>query len=107
MFTSPLLSKFFRNGQCIETHRDGGIYQKAIDESIAKLSSGEWIHLFPEGYVNVSTSTKLRRFKWGISRMLLEAEKLPTVVPIWITGFDQLMPERGRSLNGYLGLGRM
>lgn len=93
MFTNPLLSRFFRNGQCIETLRGGGIHQKAIDESISKLSSGDWVHLFPEGYVNVSTSTRLRRFKWGISRMLLEAEKMPVVVPIWITGFDKMMPE--------------
>lgn len=92
MFTNPLLSRFFRNGQCIETHRGGGIYQKAIDESICKLNEGKWVHLFPEGYVNVSTSTRLRRFKWGISRMALEA-KLPEVVPIWITGFDRMMPE--------------
>lgn len=93
MFTNRFLSKFFRNGQCIETHRGGGIHQAAIDESISKLDAGKWIHLFPEGYVNVSTSTRLRRFKWGIARMLIEAEKLPVVVPIWITGFDRLMPE--------------
>lgn len=93
MFTNPLLSRFFRNGQCIETLRGGGIYQKAIDDSIAKLDEGKWIHLFPEGYVNVSTSTRLRRFKWGIARMVLEAKALPTVVPIWITGFDKMMPE--------------
>ncbi|KAI3479693.1 hypothetical protein L1887_58258 [Cichorium endivia] len=78
---------------CIETHRGGGIYQKAIDEAISKLNTANWVHLFPEGYVNVSTSSRLRRFKWGIARMLLEAERLPTVVPIWITGFDRMMPE--------------
>ncbi|GAK61966.1 acyltransferase-domain-containing protein [Moesziomyces antarcticus] len=93
MFTKPMLARFFRNGQCIETHRGGGIYQKAIDEAISKLNTANWVHLFPEGYVNVSTSSRLRRFKWGIARMLLEAERLPTVVPIWITGFDRMMPE--------------
>nr|CDI51613.1 related to TAZ1-Lyso-phosphatidylcholine acyltransferase [Melanopsichium pennsylvanicum 4] len=93
MFTNPFLSTFFRNGQCIETLRGGGIYQKAIDTSIEKLNKAKWIHLFPEGYVNVSTSTKLRRFKWGIARMLLEAKTVPTVVPIWISGFDRMMPE--------------
>ena len=93
MFTNPLLSRFFRNGQCIETLRGGGIYQRAIDESIDKLGEAKWIHLFPEGYVNVSTSTRLRRFKWGIARMLLEAKTMPVVVPIWITGFDHMMPE--------------
>lgn len=93
MFTKPLLSKFFRNGQCIETHRGGGIHQAAIDDAIAKLDQAKWVHLFPEGYVNVSTSSKLRRFKWGIARMLMEAKTLPTIVPIWITGFDRMMPE--------------
>ncbi|PWY97556.1 acyltransferase-domain-containing protein, partial [Testicularia cyperi] len=93
MFRGKLLSDFFTNGQCIETHRGGGIFQPAIDTSIDKLDGGDWIHLFPEGYVNVSTSTRLRRFKWGIARMLLEAQTLPTVVPIWLSGFDRLMPE--------------
>lgn len=90
---SKLLASFFRSGQCIETHRGAGIFQPAIDESIAKLDEGKWVHLFPEGYVNVTTNSTLRRFKWGISRMLLEAETLPVVVPIWLTGFDRLMPE--------------
>lgn len=97
MFTNSLLSKFFTNGQCIETHRGGGINQPAIDQAIEKLNEGDWVHLFPEGYVNVSQSTRLRRFKWGISRMILEAERMPEVVPIWITGFDRMMPEpRGK-----------
>lgn len=90
---SKFLANFFRSGQCIETHRGAGIFQPALDASIAKLDDGKWVHLFPEGYVNVTTNSTLRRFKWGISRILLEAETLPAVVPIWLSGFDRLMPE--------------
>ena len=36
-------SKFFRNGQVIETFRGRGIFQHAIDDSIAKLNKGEWV----------------------------------------------------------------
>ncbi|EPQ29195.1 uncharacterized protein PFL1_03482 [Pseudozyma flocculosa PF-1] len=93
MFTNDALRRFFTAGQVIETHRGGGIFQPSIDTAISKLDAGQWIHLFPEGYVNVGTTTKLRRFKWGLSRMILEAQQTPVVVPIWITGFDRLMPE--------------
>lgn len=48
----------------------------------------------------MSRQMTLRRFKWGISRMIIEAaggngkqHKLPVILPIWITGFDQVMPE--------------
>lgn len=46
------------------------------------------MHLFPEGYVNLSRKALCRRFKWGVGRLLLEAEleKRPVVVPIWIEG---------------------
>ncbi|PWN47666.1 acyltransferase-domain-containing protein [Violaceomyces palustris] len=93
MFTNKFLSHFFNIGQVIETHRGGGIFQPAIDNAISKLEAGKWIHLFPEGYVNVSRTTELRRFKWGIGRMIMEAKKMPVVVPMWISGFDRMMPE--------------
>lgn len=35
----------------------------------------------------------MRYFKWGVSRLILESEPCPDVVPIWIEGFDQVMHE--------------
>ena len=35
----------------------------------------------------------MRYFKWGIARLILESDPCPTVVPIWIEGFDQVMHE--------------
>ncbi|KAI0367928.1 acyltransferase-domain-containing protein [Pilatotrama ljubarskyi] len=100
MFTNPVFSAFFRYGQVIETFRGKGIFQPAIDTAIEKLNHGEWIHLFGEGKVNQTSSdpnhpdaARLLRFKWGIGRIMMEAQKPPVIIPMWLTGFDKLMPE--------------
>lgn len=38
----------------------------------------------------------MRYFKWGVSRLILESEPCPDLVPIWIEGFDQVMHESRR-----------
>ncbi|KZV70947.1 acyltransferase-domain-containing protein [Peniophora sp. CONT] len=103
MFTNPILSAFFRKGQVIETFRGKGIYQPAVDLAIQKLTQGEWLHLFGEGYVSQpalqsveNNKGRLRRFKWGIGRMLMETPRPPVIIPMWIAGFDTLMPEGRR-----------
>ncbi|KZW03147.1 acyltransferase-domain-containing protein [Exidia glandulosa HHB12029] len=95
MFTNPVFSAFFRSGQVIETFRGNGIQQPAIDDAIRKLDAGHWVHLFPEGKVNqfLSPQAQLLRFKWGIGRMLMDVKRTPVVIPMWLTGFDQVMPE--------------
>lgn len=35
----------------------------------------------------------MRYFKWGVSRLILEASECPDVVPMWIEGTDQVMHE--------------
>jgi monolysocardiolipin acyltransferase len=35
----------------------------------------------------------MRYFKWGVSRLVLESEPMPDVVPIFIEGFDNIMHE--------------
>ncbi|KAI9437910.1 acyltransferase-domain-containing protein [Lactarius psammicola] len=102
VFTNPVFSAFFRKGQVLETFRGAGVYQPAIDTAIEKLRAGAWIHLFAEGKVcqphtyaaDPQTGlARLRRFKWGIGRILMETPRPPTIIPMWITGFDKLMPE--------------
>ena len=93
IFKNELCRWFFHRGQTWEVFRGQGIYQPAINHAITRLGAGSWVHIFPEGRVNLSRSTRLRRFKWGVSRLILEAPTTPYVVPIWLTGFDQVMPE--------------
>ncbi|KAH9994343.1 acyltransferase-domain-containing protein [Russula compacta] len=106
IFTNPVFSAFFRKGQVIETFRGAGIYQPAVDVAIEKLRAGAWVHLFGEGKICQSDTyqtdpqtgiARLRRFKWGIGRILMETPRPPTIVPMWITGFDKIMPEGRRA----------
>ncbi|KAF8582411.1 acyltransferase-domain-containing protein [Ramaria rubella] len=92
-FTNPLFSEFFRQGQVLETFRGKGIRQEAVDRAIHLLNEGQWVHIFPEGKIAQPAHSNLRRFKWGVGRMLIEAEELPTILPMWVTGFDQVMNE--------------
>ncbi|BGP04697.1 Lyso-phosphatidylcholine acyltransferase [Rhodotorula toruloides] len=93
MFNGKWDRWFFTKGQVIETFRGKGIYQKAIDEATKKLDEGQWVHIFPEGRIKQENLEELRRFKWGISRMLMECEKMPLIIPVWIKGFEQVMDE--------------
>jgi monolysocardiolipin acyltransferase len=56
-------------------------------------NSYSWIHIFPEGKIHQSNNTTMRYFKWGVSRLILEPEVCPDVVPMWIEGFDKVMHE--------------
>ncbi|BEI81193.1 hypothetical protein CcaverHIS002_0203530 [Cutaneotrichosporon cavernicola] len=96
MFTNPTLSKFFGWGQVIETVRGGGIYQLGVDDAIRKIEEGGWVHMFPEGRVNQAKSNPdggMYRFKWGVGRIIMDSEVMPEIIPIWISGFDQIMNE--------------
>lgn len=72
--------------------RGGGIFQPALPHARAMLENGDWIHVFPEGGIS-QPPDPTRRFKWGISRLILETRILPIVIPIYLSGFDQVMPE--------------
>ncbi|KAJ8113778.1 hypothetical protein OPT61_g4175 [Boeremia exigua] len=52
-----------------------------------------WVHIFPEGMIHQSEQRIMRYFKWGVSRLVLESDPMPDVVPIFIEGFDKIMNE--------------
>ena len=35
----------------------------------------------------------MRYFKWGVARLILEPDVCPDIVPMWIEGHDEIMPE--------------
>lgn len=89
MFTSAPMGHFFSLGQVIETVRGGGIYQDAVDTAIDRLKHGAWVNIYPEGRVNQEKSNPaggMRRFKWGVGRIVMDAEEMPEIIPIWISG---------------------
>ncbi|KAF3769898.1 hypothetical protein M406DRAFT_284375 [Cryphonectria parasitica EP155] len=52
-----------------------------------------WVHVFPEGLVHQHPERQMRYFKWGVSRLILEAEPMPDVVPMFIDGTCEVMHE--------------
>ncbi|KAF1917489.1 hypothetical protein BDU57DRAFT_513778 [Ampelomyces quisqualis] len=52
-----------------------------------------WVHIFPEGMIHQSEERVMRYFKWGVSRLILESEPTPDIVPMFIEGFDDMMHE--------------
>lgn len=53
-----------------------------------------WVHVFPEGMTHQHPRKAMRYFKWGVARLILEAEPCPDVMPMWIDGQQQVMNEK-------------
>ncbi|KAH6661655.1 tafazzin [Plectosphaerella plurivora] len=52
-----------------------------------------WVHVFPEACVHQHPELALRYFKWGVSRLVLESNPAPRLVPMFISGFQDIMHE--------------
>ncbi len=53
-----------------------------------------WVHIFPEGMIHQHPAKVMRYSKWGVARLILEAEPCPDVLPMWIDGPQEVMSER-------------
>jgi monolysocardiolipin acyltransferase len=61
--------------------------------SVYNQNRHAWVHVFPEGCIHQHPDLAVRYFKWGISRLILESEPAPDVLPMFIDGTQHIMAE--------------
>jgi len=66
------------------------LLQEAVKFGVELLSKGKWLHIFPEGRVNMNKS--YIRLKWGVGQMIYESPIMPIVVPICHVGMETILP---------------
>src|SRR5271167_2292030 len=97
---SRLYSLFFRLGQTLPINRHSpfrprGINQPSMNQAITLLNQpyNSWIHIFPEARVYQAPDLPMRFFKMGISKLILEPETPPIVIPMFHSGMETVMKE--------------
>ncbi|KAL5215668.1 hypothetical protein ABZP36_007069 [Zizania latifolia] len=92
-FRNVFMSYIFRLGKCVPITRGAGIYQDYMNEALELLSTGGWLHSFPEGKI-AQDDQPIRRLKWGTASLIVRAPVTPIVLPIVHSGFEKVMPEK-------------
>lgn len=114
-FSSGVLSAFFGSGKVFPIQRGAGVDQGGLAALGRKVGPGSWVHVFPEarcwqerGYPPRGHDGRRRMppsrrpgppgaqvgpLKWGVGKVVAEAEVTPVVLPMFHIGMDELMPQ--------------
>lgn len=89
---SPDITDPFSSSQLTYTYTTNGVDTFPAPSGYLSRKHS-WVHIFPEGKIHQHPDKAMRYFKWGVARLILEAEPMPQIVPMWIDGFDTVMSE--------------
>ncbi|KAI0014187.1 acyltransferase [Xylariaceae sp. FL0662B] len=98
-FTSPQLGLSEETHDVSDPFTAGGLtyttngVDRYVAPSVYAQNRHSWVHIFPEACVHQHAKMFLRYFKWGVSRLILESEPVPDVMPVFIDGTQRIMPE--------------
>lgn len=92
LFTNGLFNWFFGGGKVLAIRRGDGLMQPNVSRAVKLLDEGHWVHVFPEGRVIPDSSQLKTRLRWGISRLILEPERSPLLLPIVHQGMEGIKP---------------
>jgi monolysocardiolipin acyltransferase len=93
--------------QALPIWRGGGVDQPLLLDVARRVSSGDWVHVFPEGRViqsgrlatdAISTRSaeevaRVGRLKWGVGKLLAHAAAPPAVLPWHHRGMAAVLPQ--------------
>jgi monolysocardiolipin acyltransferase len=108
-----LYSLFFSLGQTLPINRyppfwPRGISQPSMNHAVTLLNQphNSWVHVFPEARVYQAEDLPMRFFKMGISKLILEPEKAPIVIPMFHSGMETVMLEHRVSPQLFPSIGK-
>lgn len=76
-------------GKVVPIVRGDGVYQPVMNQMVDELNRGSWLHIFPEGGINMEK--KKLRLKWGVGRLVADTDVTPIVVPFYHHGNSHYM----------------
>ena len=88
-FFHPVIGKILSLGRVLPVQRGDGMYQPYMDDVVARVAAGEWIHLFPEG-TRTALPPAMLPLRPGIGRLVADPPVTPVVLPLVHVGMHTL-----------------
>ncbi|MEW5309698.1 MAG: hypothetical protein WDW38_001563 [Sanguina aurantia] len=93
-FRNAFLRQFFLTGKTLPVKRGEGVDQPVLNVTAGLLARGGWVHVFPEGRINVDGT--LGPCKWGVGKLVCDARvrcgEDPLVLPFYHSGMGRVLP---------------